>query len=291
VDPEDPNSAQVLEDLYLQHNTGGVSRAYTRAPNTNLYRFGFEYAITLDFSVAMQAQYVQPLGDVQQPDMFSSPLIQLKHVVYRGEQSLLSAVAGVAPQIPYPEFAIVEKTTRLAPGLLGYYALDEEERWFTQGGTAFSFPTTPGNIKTWDWALGMGCWLYQHESLKPTYDGPESRKLLLGIVPQVQVLGKHIIGDNVVRGQFGLNPNPPQTAEGTLSPVDGSRTIYLPQEPSTPVQESAFIYEEPRNVLDMSVGTSLLFRDNYQLMLGVSFPVTGGAARATEFILTFNRTF
>ena len=291
VDPSDPASAKALEDLYLQHNTGGVTRAYTTSPNTNLYRFGFEYALTLDFSVAMQAQYVTPLDDVEQPEMFSNPLIQLKHVVYRGERSLLSAVAGISPQIPHPELAIVEKTSRLGPGLLGYYALDDEQRWFAQGGTAFSFPTSSGNIKTWDWALGMGFWLYQDESMKPTYDGPESRRWILGIVPQIQVLGKHIIGDNIVSGQFGLNAAAPQTAAGTLNPVDGTRTIYLPQEPSSAVQESAFIYEEPRHVLDMTFGTTLLLRDNYQFMLGVSFPVTGGNARATEFIMTLNRTY
>ncbi|NOX53291.1 MAG: HEAT repeat domain-containing protein [Planctomycetes bacterium] len=289
VDPTDPASQTQLESLYLSHNTGGVTRTYTRMPNTNLYRFGFEYALTLDFSVAMQAQYVMPLDEVEQPEMFSNPLIQLKHVVYRGERSLLSAVFGISPQIPQPDFAITEKTTRLGPGVLGYYEVGE--RLFTQGGTGFSLPTQSQHIKTWDWALGMGLWVYQHESLKPTYEGPEPDAWVLGIVPQLQVRGKHVIGDNIVRGQFGLSAEPPKTAEGTLSPVDATRTIYLPQDPSTPVTEVPIFYNEPRHVVDMSFGTTILFRDNVQLMLGISFPLTGGQARATEFLMTVNRFF
>lgn len=289
VDPTDPNSAQELEDLYLAFNTGRT-RAFTVAPDTNLYRFGFEYALTMDFSVAMQAQYVTPLGDVEQPDMFSNPLIQLKHVFYRADGTTLSGIFGIQPQIPHPEFAIVEKTSRVLPGLLAYHAIDEDQKWFIQGGTGFNLPTVSSNIKTWDYVLGLGHWLYRHDSVM-SRSKPPANKLLLGIIPEVDVIGKHIIGKNEVTGIFDLSAQPPQTADGTRSPVDGTRTIYLPQDPSRSVDQVGMIFTEPRHVVDLTFALTLLFRNDIHVTTGLSVPVTGGAARELEFIASFNYGF
>lgn len=285
VDPSDPASADVLKNLYLAQNAGRTE-AFLLNPDSNLYRFGFEYAVTTDFSVSMQAQYVQPIDDVQQPAMFSNPQVLLKHVIYRDDLTLISSLLGIQPQIPKPAFAIGEDTSRILPGTMFYRQLSE--KWFLQGATGFSLPSESSQIKTWDYVLGVGLWLYKHESLMRDYKGEESNAFLLGVIPQFEVLGKHVIGSNDVPGLFDLSAEPPQTAPGTLSPVDGTRTVYLPQDPTIPVNQVALIFEEPRHVVDLTTAVTFLFRNNVQWSAGVSVPVTGGSARELEFLTTLN---
>jgi len=290
VNPADPASEDELRDLYLLHNAGQPS-AFTRNPNTNLYRAGFEYAVTSDFGVAVQAQYVMPLDDVQQPDMFSNPIIQMKHVLYRDDETVLASLFAVAPQIPTPDFAIVEDTTRLSPGL-GVNHKPKED-WFTWAVTGFSFPTDSDQITTWDYSLGLGHWLYRHESLEAWYDGDDSNAFLLGIVPQFDVLGKHIIGSNTVTGLFDLSSSSPQTADGTFNPADGTSNIYLPQYLPTlvPVEQTALFFEEPRHVIDLTMSVTLVFTQKTYFTLGISVPVTGGNSRSLEFLTYINKSF
>ena len=281
-------SAQELQDRFTSFNTGtGVTTDFLLFPNSNIYRFGFEYALTPDFSFGMQGQYVQPLDDVEQPADFSNPYIQLKHVLYRGDQTLVSGALGIAPQIRHRRASIQENTSRLIPGLLFLHVLDDD-RWILQGGTGFSLPTQTDQIYTWDYGLSIGRYLYRHESL---VTGEPTDKFLLGIVPMFEVIGKEVIGRNDVRGAFGLNSNAPLTSPGTFSPVDGSRTVFLPQDPSRSFNSAAFLFEEPRHVVDLTAGTTFIFRNSTSLGLGVSFPVTGGAARSFEFISSLNVGF
>ena len=290
VNPADPGSETELQDLYLLHNAGRTS-AFLRNPNTNLYRAGFEYAVTSDFGVAVQAQYVTPLDDVEQPDMFSNPIVQMKHVLYRDDETILTGLFAVSPQIPTPDFAIAEDTTRLSPGL-GLNHTPKED-WFLWAVTGFSFPTDSDQIKTWDYGLGLGRWIYKHESLEPWYDGEDSNALLLGVVPQFEVLGKHIIGSNTVTGLFDLSSGTPQTALGTWNPADGTRTIYLPQDLPllTPIEETVLLFEEPRHVVDLTLSVTLLFTQDIDFSLGISVTVTGGNSRALEFLTYLNKSF
>ena len=290
VDPSDPASAAQLQDLYLLHNAGRSS-SFLRNPDTNLYRAGFEYAVTSDFGIAFQAQYVTPLDDVQQPEMFSNPIIQMKHVLYRDDETVLAGMFGIAPQIPTPDFAIVEDTSRLSPGL-GINHTPKED-WFVWGVTGFSFPTDSEQIKTWDYSLGIGHFLYKHESLEVWSDTGDPEPFLLGIVPQFEVLGKHIIGNNTVTGLFDLSSGAPQTAAGTLNPGDGTSTIYLPQylPALIPVEQTALAFEEPRHVVDLTMSLTLLFTQQVDFTLGISVPVTGGTSRALEFLTYINKSF
>ena len=285
IGPSTPDAVEMLIDEYERVNAGRTG-IFLDQPNTNLYRFGFEYALTLDFSIAMVGQYVTPLGDVGQPDAFSNPLIQLKHVLYRGDDTVFSGILGVSPQIPRPKFSIGEKTTRINPGLLAYHELDD--RWFLQAGTGFSLPTVQDNITTWDYVLGGGYWLYKHESMNRFYEGPKSSKLLLGVIPQVEVLGKHVVGDATVLGQFDVSDVSPRRNPGTFN-TDGSTEIFLPD--GTRVDEVVFFFEEPRHVVDMTFALTTLFRNNVQLTTGLSVPVTGGNSRVAEFIATLTYGF
>lgn len=282
-------SSQQLRDLFTAENSGtGRTEEFLLFPNSNLYRLGFEYALTPDFSFAVQGQYVAPISSSEQPADFSNPLIQLKHVLFRDDLSIVSGVLGISPEIQHRTGAIQEKTSRLNPGILFQRQSADDDRWFLQGGTGFSIPTKEDQITTWDYGLSVGRFIYRHESLltqQPT------DKLLLGIVPQLEVLGKEIVGSNVVRSAFGLSSSRPHTAPGTFSPVDGTDTIYLPQDPFRSFDQSVFVYSEPRHVVDLTVGTSFIFSKRRTLNMGLSFPVTGGSARALEVLTSFSAGF
>lgn len=284
-----PDSENQLRDLFTTANSGTEStEKFLLFPDSNLYRFGFEYALTPDFSFAMQGQYVAPIGDTEQPADFTNPLIQLKHVLYRDDLTVISGVLGISPEIPHRKAAIQELTTRFNPGVLFFRQFADDDRWLLQGGTGFSIPSKDDQIMTWDYGLSIGRFVYRHESL---LTGKESDQFLLGVIPMLEVLGKEIIGDNTVRGAFGLNSDAPQTALGTVSPVDGSRSIYLPQDPSRSFDQATFIYNEPRHVVDLTVGTSFILSHNRTFNVGLSFPVTGGSARALEFLTSYNVGF
>gem|GEM_PF-1770657 len=290
VTPDGTEASQKeLRRLFTTANSGTEStEKFLLVPDSNLYRFGFEYALTPDFSFAMQGQYVAPIGDTEQPADFTNPLIQLKHVLYRDDLTVISGVLGISPEIPHRKAAIQELTTRFNPGVLFFRQFADDDRWLLQGGTGFSIPSKDDQIMTWDYGLSIGRFVYRHESL---LTGKESDQFLLGVIPMLEVLGKEIIGDNTVRGAFGLNSAAPQTAPGTVSPVDGSRSIYLPQDPSRSFDQATFIYNEPRHVVDLTVGTSFILSHNRTFNVGLSFPVTGGSARALEFLTSFNWGF
>ncbi|MFT5322554.1 MAG: hypothetical protein ACI8P0_000389 [Planctomycetaceae bacterium] len=277
-----------LRDQFLGQDDGRTED-FLRLGDTNLYRFGFEYALTPDFSVGLQAQYLTPLDDaVQQPATFSNPLILLKHVAYRDEKQVLAGLFGVSPQIPQDQISIVERTSRVSPGLLYYREIDD--RWFAQAGTAFSLPTKRDQIFTWDWALGLGHWLYRHESLvDPDVIAPDNQ-FLLGIIPQFEVLGKHVIGDTTVRGAFGLSGLVPGTASGTVSSrTDSTELVFA--DGITRLSNAAFEFEEPRHVVDITTGVSFILPRNLTYSLGLSVPVTGGNARGLEFLTSLTYGF
>lgn len=284
-----PASEQQLRDLFTADNSGtGRTEDYLLFPNSNLYRFGFEYALTPDFSFAVQGQYVAPINSSEQPSDFSNPLIQLKHVLFRDDLTVLSGVLGISPEVPHRTAVIQEKTSRLNPGILFLRQSADDDRWFLQGGTGFSIPTREDQIMTWDYGLSVGRFIYRHESL---LTGESTDKFLLGIVPQFEVLGKEIVGSNDVPGAFGLSSGPPHTAPGTTSPVDGSTTIYLPQDPSRSFTQSVFVYNEPRHVVDLTMGASFIFSRQRTFNAALSVPVTGGNSRALEFLTSFNWGF
>ena len=136
--------------------------------------------------------------------------------------------------------------------------------------------------------------LYKHESLEVWSEpGDTTNAILLGIVPQFEVLGKHIMGSNTVTGLFDLSTGAPRTADGTLNPGDGTSTIYLPQylPELRAVEETALFFEEPRHVVDLTMSVTLLFTQQIDFTMGISVPVTGGSARQLEFLTYVNKSF
>lgn len=287
VNPADPASKDELERQFLTSN-GGRSQKYLLSPDSDLHRFGAEWALTADFSLSVMGQYVMPQTDNEQPSSFSNPSVQVKHVLYRDEETLISGVFNIQPQISRPKFSIGEDTTRLSVGVMVYHQLSD--RLFTQSIGGLSFPTEANQITTFDYALGGGYWAYRHESLQPYFRGVPPDNWILGFIPQFELLGKTILGNNLVLGNFDLKEGTALTAPGTVSPVDGSRNIYFPQD-FTRFQQSSFIYRETRDNVDLTFGASTIFTNNFVHSAAVSIPVTGGNARAVEFITSLNKYF
>ena len=287
INPFDPKSKDELESQFLEAN-GGRTQKFLRNPDSVLHRFGVEWALTTDFSISLMGQYVMPSGDNEQPNSFSNPSVQLKHVLYRDDDLLLSGIFNIQPQISRPQFGIGEDTTRLSPGLLAYQRLSD--KWFSQSALGFSFPTESHQITTFDYAIGVGTWAYKHQSLEPWFRGPKPDNLILAIVPQFEVLGKSILGNNVLNGSFDLSNSQARTAQGTVSPVDGSTNIYFAQD-FRQFQQTAFVYRETRHNVDLTFGSSIIFKNNFVLSAAGSVPVTGGNSRAMEFISSLNKYF
>lgn len=258
---------------------GGRPTRYVQRPDSVLQRFGFEYALTPDFSFGMQAQYWYPTEDVAQPEFWSNPQVFLKHALFRNEKNSLVSMLSISPQIPKPKFAINEDTTRINPGLLGFHEFNED--WYSIGAFGFSYPTESNQVKTFDFALSLNHWLYRHESLDRDYQGPECRCFLMGVIPHVEVLGKSVLNDTRYLGFFDTFTTVPSNPDG--------RPFVLPD--GSPITEPVFYFDEPRHIIDLTVSsTFILFRDWY-LTTGVSVPLTGGSARTVEFLGTLNYYF
>ncbi|MEO1998722.1 MAG: hypothetical protein ABGZ17_26045, partial [Planctomycetaceae bacterium] len=286
VSPYDPASAETLKNLYLSdENNGGRGTSFLERPDMQLHRLGFEHALTPDFSFGIQAQFIDSLDDVGQPDFWGNPQIFMKHVLFRDEMNTLTGVLSISPQVPIPRFSIAEKTTRINPGLLFYHQIDED--WFLIGGGGVSLPTTDDQITTLDYGLSLSYWLYRHESLEPYYRGPEQTTWLMAIVPHVEVFGKQVLGNNTRTDFFNLSSSQPQTAPGTVSPLDGTTNVYLPGTNQL-VSQTTFFFEEPEHVVDMTASVTFLLGRKWQFSTGVSVPVTGGAAREFEYIGMLN---
>jgi hypothetical protein len=160
-----------------------------------------------------------------------------------------------------------------------------------------------------DWSLALGYWLYRDPC--PCGPGRPDRPHFLrafkvtGLIPQVNVLGKHTVGDNQIIGPFGFQPFATQVITGTTTgtfilcdPITGLPVPGLPPTTVTTVTtvpavlpEGFVIYREPTTVVDMTVGGQILFGDHIQLGLGYSFPLTGGSVRQNEFLSTLTFLF
>ncbi len=278
-------------DQFLKANNNGAGQTFNQTPDAMMYRFGFEYAVTSDFSVAVQAQYLTPLQDVGQPSEFTNPAVYLKHVLYRSEDSVLSGMLEVSPEISGPDHGIREHTTRVAPAFLYYKELSED--WFFQGGAGMNVPTRGNQILTADYALSVGFWAYRHESLRryaqlDAATASMSKPLILGLLPQFEVLGKHVLGNNTNNGLYGLSNATPMRAPGTYNP-DGSTNVIVPS--TGAYNTSTFNFVEPKDVIDLTFGLTVMLRGNLQWWNGYSIPVSTHFVRSQEFMSTVNLMF
>lgn len=261
----------------------GTAAGILNRHHQNTYRFGMEYAVSCDLSVAFQGQYVTPFDASGPQEDWTNPQMMVKYVLNRGCQSVLSGTLGYAPEASTTGTVINDDHDRVYPGILYYRQLSDDS--FLQAGSQFGIPVH-GEQYTWDWALSYGFWAYRHSSIDPCcscgggcgcggYGGgcgsscgcgcQCDQPCLLGIVPQIELLGKHVIGDTTFNAPSGLPSGGP----------------FIPW----------FVGEEPRHIMDVTIGTQMILKNNVSIGSGVSFPITGGNARSTEFMATLNYGF
>jgi hypothetical protein len=236
-----------------------------------LYRAGGEVMLTCDASVAVQGQYItnethdDTLGGFN--DDFTNPQVLFKYVLARDCDTILSATLGVTIDTGADQGDFNEDTTKIYPGMLYYETLGSG--LFTQGGFQFGIPTESDQITTFDWSISLGYWLYQDCSLSRGCCCCNSGRIT-GLIPQVNLLGKHVIGDETRENAFGL----------------GSLNQSLISMGAAPL-----VYSEPEDVLDLSLGGLILIGCDLQVGVGYSFPITSQETRDNEFLSYVNYLF
>lgn len=300
-------AAPLNPDVNLYQNQGITTDFFQY--NQRLYRVGGEWAVTNNFSVAVQGQYYSANGDGQPgspDDNWTNPQILTKLVVARDSDTILTATMGITPETGNDIGDINENVTRLYPGFLFYEGLTPN--LFAQGGAQIGLPTNGHNeVYHTDWSLALGYWLYRDPC--PCGPGACDRPHFLrslkvtGIIPQVNLLGKHTLGNNKIIGPFGFDSFANQIIVGDTTNVydlcDPITGLPIGQQIAitTPVTEHFILpegfvnYREPRDILDLTIGSQVLFGNHVQVGLGYSFPLTGNSVRQNEFISTFTYLF
>jgi hypothetical protein len=249
----------------------------------DLYRVGFEYGLSPDWSFVFQAQYVSDVGP-SGTDGWSSPFFMVKRVIFQEGRAVLAAALAVEPQTEVRVGQFKEKATRWYPGILWYDELDAN--WVVQGGLQVGLPFGPksqfpraenDHPHTLDYDISVGYWLYRSPELLNGSPANQSWRPFVwdngpyvhGALLQVELLGKHLFGGNRLDAPFGLTNS--VTSGGTTLPI--------------------FEYIDPRQVLDVTVGGRLLLRCDSAVTVAASVPITGPKARAAELMVYFSCDF
>lgn len=243
-------------------NTGFTATSGAR--QVNLYRFGAEVALSNSFSIAVQDQFIgtSAAAGVDAGATWAAPQYMGKFALINEQANVWSATLGFAPQIS-TNTDLKENTTRIVPGLLGFYGLSDDA--FFQGGGQFSIPTSKKQF-TLDYALCSGYWIYRDSSLNvsggSTGESSGSRRIQ-GLISQVEL--------------FGMN---------TLA--GGSNSSYSTANNFVVSQDSAV---NPYWTLDLTVGTRVLFTQRLSMGTGISVPLTGDQTKEFELLSTLNYNF
>ncbi len=237
-----------------------------------LYRFGAELIVHPGVSVAFQGQYSVINGNEGgYDDVFTNPQIMLKAVLACDCCSIVSATLGFQPEVDTEaEFGfsrteslvlldapgINETSSRVYPGLLCFHDLGLG--WFMQNGVQVGIPTESNQITTLDWAVSFGNWIYRHPMLNCSSRCCHCccQPSILGAIAQVEFFGKHVLGDNRIENVFGV---------------------------------PGLIFEEDRNVVDMTAGVQVLMSGSHWLSVAASIPLTSGDVREVEGIVTLGQ--
>lgn len=298
------------QDPHIQLNPGGT-RAGVAALNPgttgdilgrndlDVFRIGAELAITPRFSIAAQGQHVFPYDVTDSESDWTNPQLVFKHVILHTPDVAWSGVAGFNFEVGTEPIVVNDTQAKFFLGSL-YYA-DISDRWYSQGGINFNIPFGQ-DVATFDWTVGFGWWIYRHPALYGSwpqnkcgggggcgcsdpflaYEGYGPRgygcgggcggcgcrePFFLGVTPSFYFLGKHAMGDN-----------------DSFDPFNGLTLV-------TPGGVALAQYEEPRHVVDFTLGGTIHMRGNLALNLGWSFPLTGPNARRHEFLTALNWYF
>jgi hypothetical protein len=244
-------SLSSLATLFNQRT--GLTGDIVGRSSQSMFRAGFEYALSDRVSIAAQEQYIvsDDLSDAQ--DFIGAPQFLIKFLLSRNEscnggRTALAATLGISPEIGVDRGEFLDPATRIYPGLLFY---GEQGNLIVQAGLQFGIPWGGNDVYTVDHAVSVGYWLYRadngHGDCYGGYGchgGCGRKSWLVGIIPQVEVYGKHVIGDATITDYAGTD---------AINFGSGSTLIVF----------NPFVYEEPRHVIDITVGASFLITINY----------------------------
>jgi hypothetical protein len=294
-------------DDVLRRNQGITRDFFTY--DQRIYRVGGEWAPKDYFSIAIQGQYYASSGGFPEaaPDDWTNPQLMAKLVLARDCDTVLTGTLGATTETENERGEINEGVSKIYPGFLFYEGLTRD--LFLQGGAQAGMPLGGSNeVYTADWSLSLGYWLYRDPC--PCGPGRHDRPHFLrafkvtGIIPQINVLGKHTVGNNRIVGPFGFDSFATLITTGettstfilcdpvTMLPVPGPPiTIITPITTSAILPEGFVVYREPRDIVDLTIGGQVLFGNHIQLGLGYSFPLTGESVRQDEFLSTLTFAF
>lgn len=244
----------------LKEDPNGLTHAkafLANGGNEYLYRLGFEYALSCNFSVAVQGQYVSS-SDTNDGSFIDNPQVLAKWAFINDECNVVSATLGYEFNFSSGNLRVVDQRQRLFPGVLAYRSLGEE--LFIQGGYQFGVPLGGNDPYTFDWAISIGDHIYRCK---------DEGAFITSITPIIEVYGAHVLADRRVQNINGITAD--QGGMGTtVSGVEG------------------------RNIFDMTVGGTIGIGCNLNLSAGYSFPIagtTGGTTRQNEFLTTISWKF
>jgi hypothetical protein len=244
--------------------------------NEILWRFGFEYMLSSKLSIAGQGQYFSHYDLDGPTDGWANPQLMLKYAAYQTCDTTVSAVLGVQPQVHSGILAYKDDATSWYPGMLFFNQYSENV--ILQGGCQFRLPWGGNQVYTFDYGLSVGYYLYKAPCCDMGCSGGTHDAFLQGIVAQVELFGKHVIGDATVTNPFGTDYIQIEVGDDFFSQTAN-------------IGSSPFIYTEPRTVYDVTVGGQLLCRSNSRVGAAVSFPVTGANVRRAEYFFTVSMGF
>ncbi len=242
----------------------------------NTYRFGVEVALSDELSFVAQGQYVDPHKIQGLDDAWTAPQFMFKQVLLSSpnRDSVVSGTFAFSPEVGIDGQVITMPEAYVYPGMLFYEELSQD--LVLQGGVQFGIPVQ-GDVYTLDWSVSLGYWLYRHESM--FFDNPCVKKpWLLGVMPMVEILGKHLLDDGTIRGMAELADDV-DTSQGDIFTTPSG--FYEP-----------FVeYDEPRDIVDVTIGSQFYLRNNIIFGTAVSFPISGGQVRSTEWMANINYLF
>lgn len=218
------------------------------------YRFGFEYALSDNFSIAAQGMYIDYEGDGN-PSAFGNPQVMFKWAMLNLPGTVFSPIVSL--QIPIDGVTsdlIREPTLRIAPGALLYQELGDV--MFYQGGVQYNASTTRFQT-SFDWTANLGLWLYRADGRDIANRGATASGLG-GVVFQSGLYGAHVLA-----------------REGVPVFLPGGELVHVVQ---------------PSDILDASTGVTV-FLGRANLTLGLSVPLTKSDVRRFEFVSNLNWNF
>jgi hypothetical protein len=271
-------SSSTSSSTFLSDN--GINPTLIDRQDTTLYRFGAEFAFSPKASVAFQAQYYTSDAEGGVDD-WVNPQFLFKYVLCENNGTVVSAILGIQPQHSTEAGAFNDDTTALYPGML---FLNASDSLLLQGGFQVRIPWGGNQVYTFDWALSAGYWLYRDPSTLHNGGwancgsccGGGKGGWIRGILPQVEIYGKHVIGDATITDPFDF-PAGVQIFDSSTG------TFSLLRFP--------FTYEEPRHVFDLTLGTQVILNHGVTLAAGYSFPISGNSVRDDEWIFTISFGF